>query len=132
MENPAHKANFPTNTAEGVFDDVFAISMEDFKELKPDLWVEIAVRQCLAGALIDESRYKDAVENLEATLIVKLDDEYRERLKSVQLAMEGKAPYEDITRVPLDEIPIRRAPYKFKALMQLIDRRKPQEATLEL
>lgn len=110
---------------EFVFEDKdLAIHPEDFKELKPDLWIEIAVRQCLANGVTDEEKYYLSVENLESTMVTKLDAEYEADIAKAFNELSGKVP-DDIKYIKL-------APKKFKALMKLIDRKKPKEATLEL
>jgi hypothetical protein len=97
---------------------------EEFKKLEPDSWVDIAVRQCLAAALVDSQKYYMAVVNLEGCLIPRIDEKYWVELEAERVKLKG--------RIPADEIDFRMAGTKFRLLIALIDRKKPQEAVLEL
>lgn len=104
--------------------DDIAIAPDEFKGLNPDLWVEIAVRQCLNAAIIDAQKYVLAVQNLEGVLVTKLDSTYTEECINVQrqkMDEDGKN---------FDEAKF--ATFKFRKLMELIERKRPMEASLEL
>lgn len=104
--------------------DAFKIATEDFKGLNPDLWIEIAVRQCLAAGLIDEIRYTLSVDNLECVMITKLDATYFAEIEKARSNFEGQMRPEKV------EVAVSK--FKFKQLISLIGRKRPEETTLEI
>lgn len=100
---------------------------DEFKGLDPELWIEFAVRQCLAAQVQDYQKYILAVDNLEATMITRVTPEYfeivdgeRERLK------EERGIKRD------EENMLLLAKFKFRELLKMIDKRRPKDAVFNL
>jgi len=99
---------------------------EEFKELKPDSWIDLAVRQCLNASLIDPLKYALAVRNLQSVCINKIDEEYT-KIVNEQIAYLKAQP--NIKESSIDLII---APTRFDELMRLIRRTKTEEQTFDL
>jgi hypothetical protein len=114
------------NNPQQQLDNIFSLTQEEFKGINQDLWIDLAVRQCLSTALVNPMAYALAVRNLESVCINKKDDEYNAAInKKIK-------EYHDDQITKDNQIDILIAPTRFDELMRLIDRKKAHEALFEL
>lgn len=96
------------------------------EELSPELLAKLAAVQCLNSSTLDSTKYIICVDNLEAVLDAKLDAEYLNEIekRATEIGKQGEM-------FAQKEGPLILARFKFRQLMRLIDRKKPQNEVLK-
>lgn len=101
------------------------IDVNTWKGYNPEMWVDLAVRQCLGALLMDNEKYIAAVDNLEAVLSPRLKQEYYDKIKGEWTLIEA-----DSKKGEERNAIFRLSQFKFRQLVSHIESQRMKEVEL--